>query len=150
LFGENSNFADVYTYFNDDSKLLDGGKLGVNPFALKQYMEDKGHQVTIERANADSLKEPGKFIYVYMWYTQKDGWGAHYMAGENNGSSIIVFNPYRTEANASDTQQFFLSDLDMVTFKDNVEPLTTIKKWIPFYDEMLPQDDGIGFVMRVD
>ena len=149
LFGENSNFADVYTDFNDDSKLLGGGKMGVNPLALMQYLEDKGHKVTLESANADSLKDPGKFVYAYMWHTPQEGWGAHYMAGENNGSTIVVYNPYAQKSSNNDMQSFFVSDLAMVKFKDNVDFWTTIVRFVPFYGA-LPQDDGIGIIMRVD
>ncbi len=96
LLGEASNFADVYSYFNDDSKLnlgsMAGGELGTSPIAVMDYLKNQGHKTNISDFKVDSLEKPGTYILVYGWQNDSGKINAHYMTVTSDGSSVKTYN----------------------------------------------------------
>ena len=136
LLGEDSNFADIYTEFNDNSKLimgdLAGGALGVDPDEIKDYFEERGHKVTTELATLDNMKKPGQYIYVYIWQGQDGSLGAHYIAMENTGTEIKTYNPVNI-IEVNDDMTFDMIDSFSMT-------------WSNYFTG----EAGLGYLMQID
>ena len=134
LLGENSDFADVYTYFNDDSKLnlggLAGGKLGTNPLAVAEYLENEGHEVTFKDFRTEELENTGTYILVYGWQGSTGNISAHFEAVESDGSTVKTYNTNNTyyigkTNNSGDSKAYKLEDL-----KTDLKMLDTEKSWL--------------------
>ena len=99
LLGDNPNFVDVYTYFNDDSKLnlggLFGGKLGTRPGAVMEYLEDNGHDATMLDFRTEVFERPGTYIMVYGWQNGSNI-SAHFQTAQSDGKIVNTYNGDKT------------------------------------------------------
>ncbi|MGI5850457.1 MAG: hypothetical protein ACOX8Q_10420, partial [Christensenellales bacterium] len=123
LLGEDSNFADVYTEFNDNSNMLmgdlAGGTWGVKPATLMKYFRKKGYKVSIGLASVKNLSEIGKYLYTYVWI-KANKLGAHYIAMENTGKGINMYNPPQKKFSAEDIYNYLIKDKGMLTFTNGI------------------------------
>ena len=146
LLGETSNFADVYTYFNDDSKLnlggLAGGSLGTSPFAVMDYLEDSGFDATIREFNPDDFIEAGVAILVYFYQTDAGNLSAHFKAFESDGNIVNTYN---------NTDTYYVNSIDKEHSTKRIyedflydSDYPEIANWINKLPGNLEEDDLLG------
>ena len=134
LLGENSNFTDVYTHFNNDNKLnlggVAGGKLGTNPFAVAEYLESKGHEVSFKDFKTEELEEPGVYILVYVWQGESGNISAHFKAVESDGSTVKTYNSDKTYFIGNTNNSGDNNAKNIEELKNNSDMLETEKSWV--------------------
>ena len=163
LLGENSDFADVYTYFNDDSKLnlggLAGGKLGTNPLAVAEYLENEGHEVMIKDFKTEELENPGTYILVYVWQGESGNISAHFKTAESDGSMIKTYNSDKTYFIGNTNNSGDNNAKNIEELKNNSDMLETEKSWllngitgplIPSIMQLTNDDTYFSYIIKID